>query len=225
MSELRVEHVHKAFPTPSGPLVILEDVDLALETGQSAAVLGPSGSGKSTLLHIIGTLDRPTSGRVTLGDVDLHALSRTEAAAFRNRSIGFVFQDHILLPELTVLENILVPAMAEGAVSEADWQRAETLMERVGLAARRDHRPAALSGGERGRVALARALVRRPQLVLADEPTGNLDRKTASVVLDLLLELQREEGTMLLVVTHDVALARRVQKRYELQEGKLVPVS
>jgi lipoprotein-releasing system ATP-binding protein len=172
-------------------------------------------------LYILGTLDRPTSGSVTLGGDDPFALDERRLAAFRNSKIGFVFQDHHLLPQCSALENVLVPALADGPISEDDARRARELLMRVGLGERLEHSPAELSGGERQRVAVARALLRRPAIVLADEPTGNLDRTTAAAIGDLLLELQRQERTMLVVVTHSLELAARFDRRLELNEGRL----
>src|SRR4051794_960420 len=221
MSELLVEHVSKTFPTRGEPLVVLRDVSLSLSGGQNAAILGPSGSGKSTLLFIVGTLDVPSGGTVRLSGVDPFSLAEKQLAEFRNRHVGFVFQDHYLLPQLTVLENVLIPAMAEGSPSTEAVERAKYLLGRVGLAERMEHRPAELSGGERQRAGVARALLLKPALVLADEPTGNLDRKSAAAIGDLLIEMQREEQTMLLVVTHSLELARRFEKRYEIDDGRL----
>jgi lipoprotein-releasing system ATP-binding protein len=221
MPDLAVSDVTKEFPTRGAPLVVLRGVSLELAAGQNAAILGPSGSGKSTLLHIVGTLDSPTSGKVALHGEDPFALDEPRLARFRNRQIGFVFQDHHLLPQLSVLENALVPALADGVPDEATLRRAHMLLERVGLADRLDHTPAELSGGEKQRVAVARALLRRPALLLADEPTGNLDRTTARSVARLLLELQEQEQTMLLVVTHSLELAGMMQRRWELDDGRL----
>jgi lipoprotein-releasing system ATP-binding protein len=184
--------------------------------------MGPSGSGKSTLLHLLGTLDRPTHGTVRLDGADPFTLPEPQLADFRNRSIGFVFQDHHLLPQCTVLENVLIPTLinADGKSSETEsW--AKSLLERVGLSGRLDHRPAELSGGERQRVAVARALVRKPVLLLADEPTGNLDRKSAHAVGELLLDLHKQEQTMLVVVTHSAELAGLFPKRMEMNDGTL----
>ena len=221
MADLIVENVTKQFPTRSEPLAVLRGVSFELSAGESLAVAGPSGSGKSTLLHIIGTLDRPTSGTVTLLGQDPFQFDEPRLAGFRNRRIGFVFQDHHLLAQCSVLENVLLPAIAERAAEAKDVERARMLLERVGLSDRLDHRPPELSGGERQRVAIARALVLSPVLLLADEPTGNLDRGTAAAVADLLLELQRQEQTMLVVVTHNLELARRMDRTTELNEGKL----
>jgi lipoprotein-releasing system ATP-binding protein len=221
MSDLVVKNVSKSFPTRCEPLVVLREASLTLGAGQNAAILGPSGSGKSTLLFIIGTLDTPSSGSVRLSGTDPFSLAETQLADFRNRHIGFVFQDHYLLPQLTVLENVLIPALAGGAPSAATIDRAEQLLARVGLGERLEHRPAELSGGERQRVGVARALLLKPALVLADEPTGNLDRKSAMAIGDLLIEVPREEQTMLLVVTHSRELAQRFDRRLEIDDGIL----
>jgi len=220
---LVVESLGKDYATRSGPLVVLHGVDLRLQRGDSLAVTGPSGSGKSTLLHILGTLDQPTAGRVRLDEQDPFTLAEPALAHFRNRKIGFVFQDHHLLPQCSVLENVLIPSLvADGAAKQAeDW--AKTLLDRVGLSARLSHRPSELSGGERQRVAVARALVLKPTLLLADEPTGNLDRTTAKAVGELLLELHQQEQNMLVVVTHSAELAALFSRRVEMNEGKLQP--
>jgi lipoprotein-releasing system ATP-binding protein len=221
MADLIVEHITKTFPTRAEPLVVLRDVSLSLAAGQNAAILGPSGSGKSTLLFIIGTLDAPNDGRVRLHGTDPFSLAEPQLAEFRNRHIGFVFQDHYLLPQLTVLENTLIPAMADGSPSSETVDRAKELLSRVGLADRLEHRPAELSGGERQRAGVARALLLKPALLLADEPTGNLDRKSASSIGELLIQMQREEQAMLLVVTHSLELAQRFERRYEIDDGRL----
>src|SRR5919202_6501989 len=205
---LHVEHLGKEYPTRSGALTVLRDVSLELRRGEAVAVMGPSGSGKSTLLHILGTLDQPTAGSVRLEGQDPFALPEPALADFRNRHVGFVFQDHHLLPQCSVLENVLLPTLVAREDREAVKARARQLLERVGLADRLEHRPSELSGGERQRVAVARALIHHPVLLLADEPTGNLDRRTAQTVGRLLLELHAEERTMLVVVTHSVDLAR-----------------
>ena len=225
MPDLIVRDVTKQFPTRGEPLTVLRGVSLELSDGQNLAVLGPSGCGKSTLLHIIGTLERPTSGGVELKGQDPLELDEPALAAFRNQRIGFVFQDHHLLPQCSVLENVLLPTIAHGATTPEQLDRARMLLDRVGLADRLEHRPAELSGGERQRVAVARALIHRPALLLADEPTGNLDRTTAASVGQLLLELQQSEGTMLIVVTHSLELASRFDRQVELDAGKIKPVA
>jgi lipoprotein-releasing system ATP-binding protein len=220
---LKATHLCKDYPTRSGPLSVLRDVDFELGNGEALAVMGPSGSGKSTLMHILGTLDRPTSGSVSLDGKDPFALPERELAAFRNRSMGFVFQDHYLLPQCSVLENVLIPTLVSKN-GEVDYQtRARQLIERVGLRDRLDHRPAELSGGERQRVAVARALVLHPALLLADEPTGNLDRHTAHTVGQLLSDLHQQEQTILIVVTHSAELARLFPRRMEMLDGRLEP--
>ncbi len=217
-----MDQVYKEYPTRGEPLCVLRGVSFALESGQTAAIMGPSGSGKSTLLSIVGTLEPPTSGRVVLDGQDPAGLPEPALAAFRRQKIGFVFQEHYLLPQCTVLENVLVPTVAAGPTPADAVARARQLLARVGLADRLEHRPAELSGGERQRVALARALVNRPLLVLADEPTGNLDRSTAARVAELLLQVTQEESAMLLVVTHSPVLAARMGRQYELDDGRLV---
>jgi lipoprotein-releasing system ATP-binding protein len=222
MPQLTVENVSKEYPTRADPLVVLRGVSFALDAGENLAILGPSGSGKSTLLYIIGTLERPTSGRVAIGDSDVTALDESRLADFRNQQVGFVFQDHHLLPQCSVLENVLLPTIANGAAQPAAVDRAKMLLERVGLSQRLDHRPAELSGGERQRAAIARALIRQPALVLADEPTGNLDRTNATAVGRLLLEMQQAENSMLVVVTHSQDLAAQFNRRMELDNGRLI---
>jgi len=219
---LKAAGICKSYPTRSGELVVLRDVDLELAPGQSAAILGPSGCGKSTLLNILGTLDPPTRGQVWLDDCEPYKLPAAELARFRNTRVGLVFQDHHLLPQCTVLENVLVPTLASRAAPQSE-QRARDLLARVALEGRQEHLPAELSGGERQRVAIARALVNRPHLVLADEPTGNLDPSTAEHVGELLTELPQTQGVILVVVTHSVALAARFERRVQLADGRLVP--
>ena len=215
---LRAERVSKRY----GDVSVLRDISIEVSRGQSLAVVGPSGSGKSTLLHVFGTLDRPTSGRVTVDGRDPYVLPEKDLARFRNRVIGFVFQDHHLLPQYSVLENVMIPTLAfrDGGADAAE--RARDLIERVGLGHRTDHRPSALSGGERQRVAVARALVNRPALLLCDEPTGSLDRARADEVGDLLFELHAEQETILIGVTHSLELAARFERRMALQEGTCV---
>jgi lipoprotein-releasing system ATP-binding protein len=220
---LNVSQLRKDYPTRSGPLSVLRGIDLELQRGDAMAVMGPSGSGKSTLLHILGTLDRPTSGTVTLDQKNPFALSEPELADFRNRFLGFVFQDHHLLPQCSVLENVLIPTLIDPNKETRllAEKYATELLERVGLKDRLDHRPAELSGGERQRVAIARALIRKPTLILADEPTGNLDRRSAHAVGELLLELHRQEQTILVTVTHSAELAGKFPRRMEMADGLL----
>lgn len=220
---LEVSHLRKEFPTPREPLVVIRDVSFRLARGEALAIMGPSGSGKSTVLYILGALETPTSGSISVNGGNPFALSGDDLAAYRNRQVGFVFQDHHLLPQCSALENVLIPTMAAGAPlsgAEAE-ERARHLLGRVGLSNRLDHLPAELSGGERQRVAIARALINRPPLILADEPTGNLDRRTADTVADLLLELHREENTILVLVTHSMDLANRFPAKAELLDGEL----
>jgi lipoprotein-releasing system ATP-binding protein len=219
---LRVTDLRKEYPTAAGALPILGGVSFDLRRGEAVAVMGPFGSGKSTLLYILGTLEPPTSGQVTLDGVDPFALGEAELAAFRNRQVGFVFQDHCLLPQCTVLENVLVPTLVAADAGDYD-ARARSLLERVGLKDRVAHRPAELSGGEKQRVALARALVMQPAVLLCDEPTGNLDRRTADAVAALLMELHAGERTVLIVVTHSPDLAARFPLRRRMAEGRLEP--
>jgi lipoprotein-releasing system ATP-binding protein len=220
---LTISQLRKDYPTRSGPLAVLRGIDLELQRGDALAIMGPSGSGKSTLLHILGTLDRPTSGTVTLDGNDPFTLPEPELADFRNRHIGFVFQDHHLLPQCSVLENVLIPTLIDRSQETRSFAEnyAKELLGRVGLQDRLDHRPAELSGGERQRVAIARALIRKPVLVLADEPTGNLDRRTAHSIGELLLELHRQERTILVAVTHSAELASTFPRRMEMADGML----
>lgn len=221
MDGIVAEHLSKSYPTSGEPLEILRDVSLTLSPGENLAILGPSGCGKSTLLALLGSLDEPTSGKLSVGGVDPRVLSETALAAYRAEKIGFVFQEHHLLPQCTVLENVLIPFLATGSAEAKEVEIAKNLLARVGLEERLTHRPAELSGGERQRVALARALVRDPVLLLADEPTGSLDQSTADSIADLLLELQREKNKMLVVVTHSERLAERMQRRCRLDLGQL----
>ena len=221
---LEVRGVSKHYPGPSGPVAVLSDIDLRLETGESVSIVGPSGSGKSTLLHILGALDPPSAGTVRFDGVDPYALDERRLAAFRNRHVGFVFQDHHLLPQCSVLENVLIPTLVAEGAAGAFRARALELLDHVGLGHRLHHRPAELSGGERQRVAIARALVCRPQLVLCDEPTGNLDHEATRTVADLLLDLHRSQPTMLAVVTHNLDLAQRFGATYRLADARLRPL-
>ncbi len=221
---LIVRDLTKSFPTASGDLSILRGVNLSLERGAALAIVGPSGSGKSTLLYALGLLDTPTSGTVTLDGENPHQLGNTQQSEFRNRKVGFVFQDHHLLPQCTVLENVLIPTLAGSGTNPEVLERARQLLDRVGLSGRLQHHPAQLSGGERQRVAVCRALINRPVLLLADEPTGNLDHTTAEAVGSLLLELNQEQQTILICVTHSMELAARFPRRCELKNGLLVDV-
>jgi lipoprotein-releasing system ATP-binding protein len=221
---LEVSQVSKHYPTPRGPLTVLSDVSFVLHPGDAAAVTGPSGSGKSSLLYILGGLEPPSEGKVLLGGRNPYSLAAAELASLRNAEIGFVFQDHCLLPQCSVLENVLVPTLVvhDGAAESRGFSaRAQALIEQVGLADRADHRPDALSGGEKQRVAIARALIRHPRLVLCDEPTGNLDPASADVVAALLLDLHRKQKSILIVVTHSARLAAMFPIRLELAAGRL----
>jgi lipoprotein-releasing system ATP-binding protein len=217
---LNVSHLSKEYPGPAGPLAVLSDVSFSLEPGDAAAIMGPSGSGKSSLLYVLGALEPPSSGTITLDGQNPFQLSPDGLAAFRNRSVGFVFQDHCLLPQCTVLENVLVPTLV-AEDDGGDAKRARDLVEQVGLSGRIDHRPGELSGGERQRVAIARALVRAPRMLLCDEPTGNLDRASADQIAALLLDLHHRQHGVLIVVTHSAQLAARFPIRFELQDRQL----
>jgi lipoprotein-releasing system ATP-binding protein len=219
---LETSEIAKQYPAPGGRLTVLASVSLSLRRGDAAAIMGPSGAGKSTLLYIAGGLEPPTAGRVTLDGSDPYRIGEKELAEFRNQKIGFLFQDHCLLPQCSVMENVLIPTLVAKDRAAAP-QRARELLAQVGLGERLDHRPSELSGGEKQRVALARALIRRPLLLLCDEPTGNLDEASAGVVADLLLELHRRQETILIVVTHSPGLAARFPKRYELRHANLHP--
>jgi lipoprotein-releasing system ATP-binding protein len=216
---LEVKNVVKEYETPRGPLTVLSDISLSLKRGEAVSIMGPSGSGKSTLLYIIGALEPPTSGTVSLDGDDPFSLEEKRLASFRNEKIGFIFQDHCLLPQLSVIENVLTPTLVSN--SNKSVERARSLLESVGLSERLDHRPSELSGGEKQRAALARALIMKPAMLLADEPTGNLDRRSADRVASLLLDLHREQETILIVVTHSAELASRFPVRFELIDQKL----
>ena len=222
---LKLIDVCKRYESPTGTeaVPVLRDVTLEIGRGESVAIVGPSGSGKSTLLNIMGTLDRPSSGQALLDGRELSQLDDIQLAAVRNREIGFIFQSHHLLPQCTVLENVLVPTLAnkDAALRNSAVERAKRLLEKVGLGARLTHRPGQLSGGERQRVAVARALINQPKLLLADEPTGALDRASAQNLADLLVRLNREEGVTVVLVTHALDLARRMGRVLELRDGRL----
>ncbi len=223
---LKLDRVTKSYAALEGgaPVSVLSEISLALARGESLAIIGPSGSGKSTLLNIIGTLDRATSGQVLLAGQDLSQLDELQLATVRNRQIGFIFQSHHLLPQCSVLENVLVPTLAsnDASVRSGATARATKLLDRVGLGPRLSHRPGQLSGGERQRVAVVRALINQPKLLLADEPTGALDRASALNLAQLLGELNREENVTLIVVTHALDLAHKMGRQCELQNGRLV---
>lgn len=224
MSDLSVRQLSKDFSTAAGTLSILKSSDLELNRGESVAITGPSGSGKSTLLYILGLLDVPTSGEYELLGERVSGLSADRLADVRNQKIGFIFQDHHLLPQCTVLENVLIPTIPGHENAVETKRRAEELLKKVGLSDRIDHRPGKLSGGERQRVAVCRALINNPVLLLADEPTGSLDPKTAESIGVLLLELAADQETMLVCVTHSIELANKFPRRLDLQDGQLVEV-
>jgi lipoprotein-releasing system ATP-binding protein len=216
--------VGKSYPSPQGDVPVLSDVSLSFAPGDAAAIMGPSGSGKSTLLYILGALEPPTTGSVTLDGTNPFSLSAGDLAAFRNKEIGFVFQDHCLLPQCSVIENVLVPTLV-GRPDPSSESHARLLVEQVGLSHRVTHLPGQLSGGEKQRVALARALVRRPRLLLCDEPTGNLDRASADAVASLLFQLQQKQQAILIVVTHSVEMAARFPVRFDLVDRRLERVA
>jgi lipoprotein-releasing system ATP-binding protein len=220
---LEINRLYKSYPTPRGQLEVLSDVSLSLSRGDAASIMGPSGSGKSTLLYILGALEPPTSGTVTLEGRNPFALPEKQLAAFRNKQVGFVFQDHCLLPQCSVLENVLVPTLVAESQNGAR-DRARALLEQVGLKERLGHLPGELSGGEQQRVAIARALIREPLLLLCDEPTGNLDRASAEVVASMLLDLQRSRQNVLIVVTHNPDLAAKFPVRLEVAGKNLKKV-
>ncbi|MCP4202658.1 MAG: ABC transporter ATP-binding protein [bacterium] len=217
---LEARNLSKEYATPRGPLPVIEDVSLALAPGEAASIMGPSGSGKSTLLYMLGALEPPSAGTVTLAGENPYELPEPKLAAFRNRKIGFVFQDHCLLPQCSVLENVLTPTLVADSGGGFE-DRARALIDQVGLGERLDHRPAELSGGEKQRVALARALIREPLLLLCDEPTGNLDRDSAAKVANLLLELDERRQSILVVVTHSHELADRFPVRFDLTGSRI----
>ena len=220
---LKVENISKEYPSPRGTLRILSEISLTLSRGEAISIMGPSGSGKSTLLYILGALEPPTSGTVTLDGHNPFQLKARQLAAFRNKEIGFIFQDHCLLPQCSVIENVLTPTLVSENHGD-QTARARELIEQVGLRERIDHRPAELSGGEKQRVALARALIMEPQLVLCDEPTGNLDQNSADAVASLFLELHERQQTILIVVTHNPELAARFPRRLRLKDERLEEV-
>lgn len=220
MADFVASNIVKQYPTRSGPLRILDGVDLELNRGDQVAILGESGSGKSTFLHIAGTLDQPTSGTATLFGEAVNEIPRKKLAAFRSQHIGFVFQQHHLLPQLSALENVLVPTLASGTATASQIETGRSLLESVGLADRMDHRPALLSGGECQRVAVARALINQPSLILADEPTGSLDEENSTMIGRLLLEIQPVNPAILICVTHSQSLAAQFPRTIHLKQGK-----
>ncbi|MEI7955547.1 MAG: ABC transporter ATP-binding protein [Verrucomicrobiota bacterium] len=227
MTRIEVAGLSKIYETPGESLRVLDGLDLDVAAGEAVSIVGPSGSGKTTLLNLLGALDRPSSGSICIGGEDIGGLTAAAAADFRNRSLGFVFQQHHLLPQLSVLENVLVPRLAgnwqeSAAASES---RARKLLDKVGLSHRLSHLPWQLSGGEKLRTGVARALLNRPRLLLADEPTGLLDQVATDQVADLLLQLNRDEAVTLIVVTHNAALACRIGRTFELVQGKLKEVT
>lgn len=219
MTGLKITNLKKTFQSSGHDLEVIRGISFQMDPGENLVVLGPSGSGKSTLLHLIGTLDEPTAGSIEINGVDPFSLNETELAKFRNRNIGFVFQEHHLLPQLTVLENVLLPTIAHGSSSSAEIERARWLIDKIGLTERVTHRPGSLSGGERQRVAIARAMIFEPELILADEPTGSLDQKNSDLVAAMLLELQDSVQSMLITVTHSIELASHFGRRLNFLDG------
>jgi len=220
MSTFTASNIRKQYQMGDQTLDVLTDISFEIQSGESVAIMGPSGCGKSTLLNILGALEKPDGGHVKLGDTDPFALNERALAQFRNRNIGFIFQEHHLLPQCTVMENVLIPTLVNGD-PQAEEGRARELLDRVGLSQRIEHRPAELSGGERQRVAIARALINEPDVLLADEPTGNLDEQTADGIADLLRDVQRDAQTILIVVTHSAEIASRFGRQWRLAEGRM----
>lgn len=217
-----LEGISKVFKGPSEELHILDNLDLSIEAGEYIAIVGASGSGKSTLLHILGTLDSPTSGKISFEGEDLSSLSDAKKAAFRNRELGFVFQFHYLLPEFSTIENVAMQAIIGGMGRDEAMERASKMLDMVSLSARKDHSVTTLSGGERQRAAIARAILNEPKVLLADEPTGNLDEKNGAQVAELVLELNRSMGATIIMVTHNLELAGRAGRTLELKGGKFL---
>jgi lipoprotein-releasing system ATP-binding protein len=217
---LFVNKLCKHYPVGSSQLAVLVDIDVSIESGEAVSIVGPSGSGKSTLLYVMGALEPPTTGTVTLDGEDPYKMDANNLAAFRNRKIGFVFQDHHLLPQCNVIENVLIPTLVAPADSSAE-RRARDLLEQVGLSSRTHHHPHELSGGEKQRVALARALIMQPRLLLCDEPTGNLDRDSTETIASLILEIHRKQKNILIVVTHNLDVAGKCDLQYRLANMRL----
>lgn len=223
MSEvIACSHLGKTFREGGSPLTILHDIEFSIGRGERIAIMGASGSGKSTLLHLLGGLDVPTTGEVSIAGKSLRSLSPQQLGRLRNRALGFVYQFHHLLPEFTALENVAMPLLIRGSTPASARERAQELLARVGLSARLSHKPGQLSGGERQRASVARALVTNPACVLADEPTGNLDRHNAEQVYELMLQLNQELGTSFLVATHDPLIASRMDRLVQLEDGRLI---
>ena len=219
---IEVKDLKKVFTTNGSEVAALKGIDLGIKRGETLAVVGVSGSGKSTLLHILGTLDRPSDGVVLYEEKDVFKQNEKELAIFRNREIGFVFQFHYLLPEFSAVENVMMPLLIQGISEKSAKESAISVLQRVGLGNRLDHRPGELSGGEQQRVAIARAVVLKPKVILADEPTGNLDLETGVSILELFLKLNEEEGITLVLVTHNPAVAMRLKRRIKLLDGRIV---
>ncbi len=219
---IRIEALDKRYHWEGEDLHILKGIDLAIEKGEMLAIVGPSGAGKSTILHIMGTLDRPTEGKVYFNGIDLFAQTEEALARFRNEKLGFVFQFHHLLPEFTALENAIMPALIQKMEKNEAIHRGEAILKEVGLSERMNHRPGELSGGEQQRVAVARALVLNPEVILADEPTGNLDTHTSDAVFSLLLRLNRERGITFVIVTHNEKLASQTDRIVRMVDGRIV---
>jgi lipoprotein-releasing system ATP-binding protein len=214
--------LHKAYNDGASKIEVLKNINLSITHGERLAIIGPSGSGKSTLLHLLGGLDKPTQGEICINDVNWQNINEKQRCQLRNKKLGFIYQFHHLLPEFTALENVAMPLLLSGMIIAEAQQKAAAILDHVGLKLRVQHKPAQLSGGERQRVAIARALVHQPQCVLADEPTGNLDQSTAHKVFDLMLALNKEMNTALVIVTHDQQIANRMDKVLVLHEGMLV---
>lgn len=224
MSEiiLKSHQLHKVYNDGAAKINVLKNINLSIAKGDRMAIIGPSGSGKSTLLHLFGGLDKPTKGTVSIHDTNWQKINEKQRCQLRNKNLGFVYQFHHLLPEFTALENVAMPLLLSGMSIPDAQQKAEAILVSVGLKPRLQHKPAQLSGGERQRVAIARALVHQPQCVLADEPTGNLDQSTAHKVFDLMLDLNKKMNTALVIVTHDIQIANRMDRVLELHEGTLI---